>query len=293
MSKTLTKPIKWHGGKDYLADWIISHFPARCKNPNNPSPDDPGWLHYVEPFFGGGSVLLAQDPEGISEVANDINLGLSNFWRVLSIPSAFELFRRRAEAAPFSELLYNVTELTKAIEYKGDGTPEENSVNAAYSFFINCRQSMSGRMKSFAPLTRNRTRRGMNEQASAWLNAIEGLPAVHTRLKRVVILNRTACEVIQQQDGPRTLFYLDPPYLHSTRATTGEYEHEMSEAEHAGMLGILAGIKGRFVLSGYPSDLYDKVAAKAKWRRVDKLVDNKSSSAKVKEKKIECLWMNY
>ncbi len=42
--------------------------------------------HYVEPFFGGGSVLL-QKPDKLieqhSEVVNDINGELTNFWRVL------------------------------------------------------------------------------------------------------------------------------------------------------------------------------------------------------------------
>jgi len=44
---------------------------------------------------------------------------------------------------------------------------------------VNCRQSLAGRMDAFAPLSRRRTRRGMNEQCSAWWNAVEGLPAVH------------------------------------------------------------------------------------------------------------------
>lgn len=63
-----SQPLKWHGGKSYQAKHIISHMPPRCKNPNAPAPGDAGWLHYVEPFFGGGAVLFAQDPEGISEV---------------------------------------------------------------------------------------------------------------------------------------------------------------------------------------------------------------------------------
>ena len=71
----------------------------------------------------------------------------------------------------------------------------------------------------------------MNEQASAWLNAVDGLASVHARLKRVVILCRDALEVIRRQDGPKTLFYLDPPHLHSTRASTGNYAHEMDEAD--------------------------------------------------------------
>lgn len=61
------------GGKQYLADRIIDKMPPRCKNPNAPDSGDPGWLHYVEPYAGGLAVLLANDPQGISEVVNDLN----------------------------------------------------------------------------------------------------------------------------------------------------------------------------------------------------------------------------
>src|SRR5262245_48010301 len=74
------RPIKRHGGKSYLAKRIVDLMPPRAQNPNAPADDDPSWLHYVEPFFGGGAVLLALDPEGISEVANDLDGELTNFW---------------------------------------------------------------------------------------------------------------------------------------------------------------------------------------------------------------------
>ena len=96
----------------------------------------------------------------------------------------------------------------------------------------------------------------MNEQASAWLTAIEGLPAVHERLKRVVILNRDVLDVIRQQDGPDTLFYCDPPYLKETCASKDVYAHEMTDTQHLQLLELLNGIKGKFLLSGYPSGLY-------------------------------------
>jgi hypothetical protein len=50
-------------------------------------------------------------------------------------------------------------------------------VPSAVNFFVRCRQSMAGRMRDFATLSRTRVRRGMNEQAAAWLSAVEGLPA--------------------------------------------------------------------------------------------------------------------
>ena len=57
MDDDLTPPLKWHGGKNYLAKKIVELMPPRCKKPNAPEADDPGWLHYVEPHFGGGAVL--------------------------------------------------------------------------------------------------------------------------------------------------------------------------------------------------------------------------------------------
>ena len=269
--------------------------PPRCKNPNAPAADDPGWLHYVEPYFGGGTVLLANDPDGISEVANDRNYELTNFWKTLQDKRAFQEFKEVIEAAPFSSVEFADAEL------RNNRPRVYPNVEAAVSFFVCCRQSLAGRMDNFAPLTRNRTRRGMNEQASAWLSAVEGLPAVHARLKRVVILCGNALDVIRQQDGPRTLFYLDPPYLHETRSTTTEYgEHEMDESTHGKLLERLVSTKfsggalvGRFMLSGYRSDIYDAYAEKFGWTRHDFKIDNKAAAGKSKRKMTECVWTNY
>ena len=72
----------------------------------------PRHLHYVEPYFGGGAVLLARDPndqslwqpshKGVSEVVNDINGRLVNFWRVLQNEEAFQRFVRMAQAIPLA-----------------------------------------------------------------------------------------------------------------------------------------------------------------------------------------------
>lgn len=280
--QTPTPPLKWHGGKHDLAKWIIGLMPPRCTDPNKPDPADAGWLHYVEPYFGGGAVLLANNPEGISEVANDLNSDLTNFWQVVANDGAFSHFARRVEGIPFSEKEW---QLAEAVE----GGP----VGRAAAFFVRCRQSLAGRMDSFAGITRNRTRRGMNEQVSAWLNCVEGLPTVHSRLKRVLILNRDALDVIRGQDGPRTLFYLDPPYLHVTRATTGEYAHEMSDSQHEALLNVLAGVQGRFLLSGYRSTTYDKVALRNGWTRHERQINNHAAGGSTKRVMTECVWTNY
>lgn len=276
-------PLKWHGGKAYLAPKIVALMPKHT--------------HYVEPYAGGLSVMLAKDPEGISEVVNDINGALTNFWQCLACPASFKEFQRQAQAVPFCETLW-----LHAVEKisKPCNAPGMICQSCALAFFVACRQSLAGRMQDFAPLSRTRTRRGMNEQTSAWMNAVDGLPAVHARLRRVAILNRPALEVIRQQDGPDTLFYLDPPYLHETRATTGEYAHEMTEADHAELLNRLVSkrfsggaLEGKFMLSGYRSELYDSYAKKFGWTRRDFELPNNSAGGKAKRRMIECVWCNF
>jgi DNA adenine methylase len=282
--KQLASPCKRHGGKSYRAQKIVSLMPPRVGNSNKPAANDSGWVHYVEPFFGGGAVLFALDPEGISEIVNDIDHELTTFWDVLKSPEAFEELRRLLSVTPCSQ-----------VEFERSRQIDENasSVERAAAFFVRNRQSRQALGNDFATLARTRTRRGMNELPSAWLSAIDGLPEVHARLQRVVILNKPAVEVIKQQDDTRTLYYLDPPYVHGTRSVPKAYSFEMTDGDHRELLETIAGISGRFILSGYNNPLYMGFAARHGWRRVDIEIDNKAGRGKEKRKMIECLWMNY
>src|SRR3989304_10271840 len=96
----LISAIKIHGGKHYLARKIISLMPKH--------------RHYVEPYAGGLSVLLNRDPEdnnlwlpphsGVSEIVNDLNQDLTNFWQVLQDQDSFNKFKRIMDAIPFSQI---------------------------------------------------------------------------------------------------------------------------------------------------------------------------------------------
>ena len=266
----LTQPLKWHGGKHYLAADIIGLMPPH--------------LHYVEPYAGGLAVLLAKDPEGISEVVNDLDTGLTNFFRVLQRPETFEPFQHIARAVPFSEI-----EWQEALTRLDHPDPVERAV----AFFIHCRMSLAGRRDTFASLSRTRTRRGMNEQASAWLGAVDGLSAVHARLRRVIVLNQPALDVIRREDGPNTLHYCDPPYVPSTRTAPDTYgPFEMTVADHVELLDTLAKIQGKFLLSGYRSDLYDTAAARAGWKRHDFDLPNNAAGGDTKRRMTESVWSN-
>jgi DNA adenine methylase len=279
----IIQPLKWWGGKHYLARDLIALMPPH--------------LHYVEAYAGGLVVLLDKDPfdksrywgaqgheKGVSEVVNDVNLELTNFWRVLQREDAFAAFQRQIEAMPFSQVEWEDAEIRQHPVHELD-------IDAAVAFFVRCRQSRAGGFKDFATLSRNRTRRQMNEQASAWLNCVEGLPAVSARLRRVVITNEHALDLIRREDGEKTLFYLDPPYLQETRAAINTYKHEMTEEDHRAMLAVIKECRGKVMLSGYPNPLYDRELAG--WRRKDFEIDNKAAGGKSKRQMIEAVWMNF
>jgi DNA adenine methylase len=281
-SMSITPPLKWHGGKHYLAGRIVALMPPH--------------LHYVEPFAGGLAVLLARDPDdrrlwagdtsstrGVSEVVNDLDGRLMNFWRVLADPTSFARFRRAVEATPFGRPVWE--EASRRLD-------DPNPVHRAVAFFVWARQSLAGRLGTFTGVTRTRTRGGRNAEVNAWVGAVEGLPAVHQRLwGRVLIECRPALQVIRSHDGPGTLFYCDPPYLPGTRSTPDVYGHEMTEADHQELLGVLRACKGKVMLSGYPSALYDD--ALVGWARHTFDLPNNAAGGDTKLRKPEAVWCNF
>jgi DNA adenine methylase len=131
----------------------------------------------------------------------------------------------------------------------------------------------------------------MNEQTSAWLTAVEGLSGVYARLKRVAILNRNAIDVIRQQDGPGTLFYLDPPYLSETRSCENVYAYEMPADQHLELMEVIEECKGHVMRSGYASAMYN--ARLKHWTRHEFSLHNQAASGKRKRRMIEVVWCNF
>lgn len=252
-------PLKWHGGKTYLASTIIERMPPH--------------VHYVEPYFGGGAVLF-QKPgfliDDHSEVVNDIYGDLVNFWSVLQSQVLFPEFQRQVELTPFAKPVWDAAR----------NASHADEVSRAVALFVRYRQSRQGLGRDFATMSRSRTRRGMNEQVSSWLSAIEGLPEAHERLSRVAIYNEDATKLIKQEDSLDTFFYCDPPYVPETRVVKKAYTCEMGVEEHEVLLKVLARIKGRFLLSGYPHQMYEEAAKKNGWNCYAITIDNKASTKK-------------
>jgi DNA adenine methylase len=264
----VVKPLKVHGGKHDLATWIVSLMPWHRR--------------YVEVFGGGLSVLWAHPPVGAAEVVNDLDGRISNFFRVLQDEATFARFVRQVDCVQFSR---DEWDGAHAHVYGADPVAD------AVAFFIDSRQSLGARRDRFAPPVRNRNRGGGDEHTKAWRSAVEGLAEVHDRLKRVRIENLHFLELIDREDTKDTLFYCDPTYLHETRADPGTYgPFEMTAAQHRAMLRRLRRCQGMVMLSGYPSELYDRMLHD--WARHTFDVANHAAGGKVKGRETECLWCN-
>ena len=257
----------WYGGKYVHLDFILPYLPVDAE-------------HYCDVYGGSAAVLVNRQPAPV-ETYNDLDADLVNFFAVLRDQS--EQLVRQIGLTPFSR-----EELAKACVSEPGLAPLER----ARRFYVRARQTRTGLAQTSSEgrwahcvLT---SRAGMAGAVSRWLGAVEGLPEIAQRLQRVQIENAPALEVIQRYDTPRTLFYLDPPYVHGSRGDAAAYGYEMSDDDHRELAALLQHIKGRAVLSGYRSPLYDELFAG--WHRVD--ADEKLCNSS-KGKRRESLWMNF
>jgi DNA adenine methylase len=116
------------------------------------------------------------------------------------------------------------------------------------------------------------------------------LPEIADRLLRVQIENRPACDVIRLYDSSKTLFYCDPPYVHSTRGDSKAYSYEMADDEHCELAKVLNSAKGMVAVSNYDCDLMNELYPAPRWR---KIVGHARTNHSTKGKRVEVLWVNY
>ncbi len=267
--KLATKVIAfgWYGGKFSHLDWLLPLLPE-CH-------------HYCEPFAGSAAVLLNRQPSPV-ETYNDADGEVVNFFRVLRDKP--EQLVKAIGLTPFSR-----EELAVAVSINGDRISD---VERARRFYVKARQARTG-LAQTASLgrwanCRNTSRAGMSGAVSRWLGAVDQLPEIALRLLRVQFENRPAEEVIDLYDGPKTLFYCDPPYVHSTRGDSKAYGFEMTDPQHRSLAKVLSRCKGMVAVSGYRCDLMDMLFKD--WMRFDAPAKHCHSIKKMRQ---EALWMNY
>lgn len=220
------------------------------------------------------SVLLRK-PRSYAEVYNELDGEIVNVFKVLRDQGP--KLKEKLSLTPFSRDEF-------FLSYR----PARSSVEMARRTIIRSFMGFgSDAIKNKSGFRANSHRSGTTP-AHDWANYADLLPLLTERLKRVVLENRDALEVISQHDREDTLFYIDPPYVHSTRAADRpkQYVHEMTDAQHRDLSKVLHAVKGKVVVSGYPCDLYDELYGS--WERVER--DALADGAR---KRVEVLWMNY
>lgn len=115
-------PIKYWGGKQQLADRIISLMPPHSC--------------YTKVFFGGGAVFF-QKPISTVEIINDISDNMVNFYK--TIKCEFEALHNEVDTTLYSEYQYREA---KAIWDAGMGKSELR----AWAVFVLSHQSFSGNL---------------------------------------------------------------------------------------------------------------------------------------------------
>lgn len=261
-------PFAYFGGKTTLAPRIVDLLPPH--------------EHYLEPFCGGSSVLLAKHPSKM-ETINDRDGRLMTFWRVLR--ERPEDLMRVCALTPHSRGEYQ-----HCLDVEAD--PVGDDLEVARRVWVRLSQGRGG--------TQRRTGwrsyidpSGSNLGMPGYLEAYrDRMAVVAERMAHVSLECRPALELIEQYGAVARgmVMYVDPPYLGSTRSGRN-YLVEMSGAdEHRELATALRAARATVILSGYDSPLYTELYAG--WHRTTFTATTNGDAAGNRGIRTEVLWSN-
>ena len=189
--KILLKPVlKWVGGKRQLLDQILPLIPESST--------------YVEPFVGGGAVLLAKQPE--NAIINDYNSELINVYECVRdhTDELLDLLHSHAEKNS-SDYFYSIRAQDREANFK-ERSPVQR---AARIIYLN--------KTCFNGLYRVNSAGQFNSPYGRYNNpAIENRPAIRALAKYLSGNIKILCgdyELALQNLDKDSFVYLDPPYM--------------------------------------------------------------------------------
>lgn len=228
-------PISYYGGKQKLVTKII--------------PLIPGHTMYAEPFIGGGAVFFSK-PASHVEVINDTNKELINFYRMLQ--------NRFVELDSMVKVTLHSRTLHKDAKVVYDNPHLFDEVKRAWAVWVLSTQSFSSMLDGSWGY--DKTDNTTTKKISNKRNQFSEEYAI--RLQNVQLECSDALYIIKSRDTANTFFYCDPPYFNSD---CGHYDG-YSEQDFENLLILLASIKGKFILSSYPSPLLQRYVKQYGWK---------------------------
>lgn len=219
-------PFGYPGGKSRSVEKILEHLPYMDT--------------YVEPFGGSAAVLLARHPSKL-EVFNDRYGGVVAFYRCVRDPNKYQ---------KMCEWLNNTVHAREDFVWcKETWKNCHDDVERAARWYYMMQYSFGGLGRNWGRSTGAKSNLAGKVRAKLPL-----FQKVHERFRRVQVENQDWSDALRDYDSPKTVFYLDPPYVDAYRGT---YKHEMSLDDHRRLLSNIFDLKGFVALSGYSNPLYD------------------------------------
>jgi len=259
----LKTPITYYGGKLNMLRHIL--------------PLIPGHKIYTESFFGGGAVFFAKEKVE-AETINDINNMAVNFFDM--VQTDFENLKTKIEATLFSRTTYTVAWSIYRMPHLF------NKLQCAWAFFVATNMGFSCQIGSWGYDKYGKRVKAFRNKKMIFKEDIA------KRLENVQIENTDACKVIESRDANDAFHYVDPPYIDSNQAHYGGY----NVLDYKRLLDTLSNVKGKFLLSSYPSDILDKYVNENSWHTktfTKTLSASKGVTGKKRKTKVEVLIANY
>ena len=227
-------PISYYGGKQKLVAKILPLIPEHRM--------------YCEPFLGGGAVFFSKPPSHI-EVVNDTNKELINFYRVLQ--------NRFIELDSMVRVTLHSRTLQKDANVVYDNPHLFNEVKRAWAVWVLSTQSFSAMLNGSwgYDKTDNTTTKKITNKRNQFSEEYA------QRMQNVALECADALYVIKSRDTADTFYYCDPPYYNSD---CGHYDG-YSIHDYENLLKQLSEVKGKFILSSYPSPLLSGYIKANKW----------------------------
>ncbi|MDT8337184.1 MAG: DNA adenine methylase [Candidatus Izemoplasmatales bacterium] len=154
----------------------------------------------------------------------------------------------------------------------------------AWAFWVVTNQGFSSRIGSWGY---DREKRAITIQ-----NKVDQFQELLSeRIRFAQIEQNEAHKVIKSRDSIDTFFYVDPPYIDTNQGHYGGYTHEHFRRD----LDVLVNIKGKFLLSTYPSDILDEYIKANNWftKEIDKPLSSSYTGTVKRKRKTEVLTANY
>lgn len=242
----------------------------------------------VQPFhlagvFGGSGAIELNYRKAKLRTFNDLNSDIYNFFSVLR-DNGIELIRK-LELTPHSREEYDSNYMDDVLD----------PIEKARVFFIRCNQSFgnSGALKVYNSwsYTIRDSRYGCSQSTARFLSKVAGLHKVVQEIRTMQIEKLDFRDFVKKYDSEKTVFYVDPPYVPETRSYRQRYVHELSIDDHIELAALLKSIKGKFLLSGYRSDLYDELYKGFSSDSIGNIRTNAKGEGM--QKATEVLWANY